>query len=70
MREGALRQNYQPLFQEAAKSRTDWIQPFCMLILGEMGVFFIQSAQAYSGQSQWMRQIVWLIWGRRGRRRS
>ena len=63
MRDVALRQNYQQLFQEAAKSRADWIQPLCMLILGVMGVFFIESAQAYSGQSQWMRQIVWLILG-------
>ncbi len=58
-----LRENYQELFSQASPNRTDWVQPVCIAILGLTGVFFIYSAQAYSGHSQWMRQIVWLFLG-------
>jgi len=63
MRAATFNRNYEKLFQRADRMRTDWIQPMCMVSLGIMGVFFIYSAQLYSGQAQWIRQIVWLILG-------
>lgn len=39
------------------------MQPLCIFILGIIGIFFIYSAQAYVGGSQWVRQIVYLIIG-------
>lgn len=43
--------------------RSDWISPVCLLLLGMIGVFFIYSAQSYSGGSSWKMQIVWLVAG-------
>ena len=58
-----LRQPPQHHLFQKTRSRTDWIQPLCILLLGVTGVFFIYSAQLYSGQSQWSLQIIWLILG-------
>jgi len=52
-----------PIAEKGWGDRIDWVQPFCILILGIMGIFFIYSAQAYVGGSQWIRQIVYLIIG-------
>ncbi|MEM8549538.1 MAG: FtsW/RodA/SpoVE family cell cycle protein, partial [Verrucomicrobiota bacterium] len=43
--------------------RSDWVSPLCMLLLGLIGVFFIYSAQSYTGGSSWKMQIIWLIVG-------
>lgn len=43
--------------------RTDWVGPFCISMLLLTGVFFIYSAQSYSGGSSWKMQIVWSIIG-------
>ncbi|MGE9294222.1 MAG: FtsW/RodA/SpoVE family cell cycle protein, partial [Puniceicoccales bacterium] len=43
--------------------RSDWISPVCILLLGLIGVFFIYSAQSYSGGSSWKMQILWLVVG-------
>ena len=43
--------------------RTDFIGPICMLLLCLIGVFFIYSAQSYSGGSSWKMQIAWLAIG-------
>lgn len=58
-----LRRNTQRQLYENTQWRTDWIQPLCILLLGITGVFFIYSAQLHSGQSQWVRQSIWLILG-------
>jgi len=44
-------------------SRVDWVTPTCLLLLGTTSVFFIYSAQIYSGGSQWKMQLVWLTAG-------
>ena len=44
-------------------SRTDWIAPVIMLLLSVIGIFFIYSAQAFSGSSYWIKQMVWLFLG-------
>ncbi|MDP0497346.1 MAG: FtsW/RodA/SpoVE family cell cycle protein [Verrucomicrobiota bacterium JB024] len=43
--------------------RSDWVSPVCILLLGLIGVFFIYSAQSYSGGSSWKMQIMWLVVG-------
>lgn len=43
--------------------RFDWVGPLCMVLLGITGVFFIHSAQAYTGGNAWKKQIVWLFLG-------
>ena len=64
MQEAAFRGNrYRALIYQAGRGRTDWIQPICMGVLCVMGVFFIYSAQVYSGQSLWIRQVVWIVLG-------
>ncbi len=55
--------NRPPIAERSWSDRVDWVQPFCILILGIMGIFFIYSAQTYIGGSQWIRQIVYLIIG-------
>ncbi len=45
---------------QAGNTRFDPITPACLLILGITGVFFIYSAQVYTGQSQYVMQMVWL----------
>ena len=44
-------------------NRLDWITPICLVILGITSVFFIYSAQIYSGGTQWKMQLVWLSAG-------
>jgi len=44
-------------------NRLDWITPICLVILGITSVFFIYSAQIYSGGTQWKMQLVWLTAG-------
>ncbi len=66
MQEAAFRgggNRYRALIHQAGRGRTDWIQPVCMGVLCVMGVFFIYSAQVYSGQSLWIRQVVWIVLG-------
>jgi len=64
MQEAAFSGNrYRALIHQAGRGRTDWIQPICIFVLCVMGVFFIYSAQVYSGQSQWIRQAVWIVLG-------
>ncbi len=64
MQEAAFRgDRYGALIRQAGRGRTDWIQPVCMAVLCVMGVFFIYSAQVYSGQTQWIRQMVWIVLG-------
>ena len=43
--------------------RIDWVTPVCMVLLGITSVFFIYSAQIYSGGAQWKMQLVWLAAG-------
>ncbi len=43
--------------------RFDWISPACMLLLAIIGIFFIYSAQSYSGGSSWKMQIIWVFLG-------
>lgn len=47
----------------AREPRADWITPVSMALLGLAGVFFIHSAQAYSGGGLWKMQIIWLVLG-------
>ena len=43
--------------------RIDWVTPVCMVLLGITSVFFIYSAQIYSGERQWKMQLVWMAAG-------
>lgn len=49
--------------RERRKVRIDWFQPALILALGIIGVFFIYSAQAYTGGELWKRQAFWLVVG-------
>jgi len=52
-----------PIFnwvQRKTHGRIDPINPICILLLCAIGVFFIYSAQVYTGRTQWMQQIVWI----------
>lgn len=51
------------LMKKADNARSDWITPVCMMILMFTSIFFIYSAQSYSGGSQWKMQIVWVLGG-------
>lgn len=44
----------------AADARTDWVSIACMVALGITGVFFIYSAQKFTGADYWLQQIMWL----------
>ncbi len=43
--------------------RVDVINPLCIAALALIGVFYIYSAQAFIGGSQWKSQIVWIVIG-------
>ena len=58
-----LYRNYQKLLNQADRFRTDWLQPVLILILAVAGVFFIYSAQSYSGGTQWLKQVVFIFLG-------
>ena len=45
------------------ESRTDWISPAIIIILGLIGVSFIYSATLTSGGGYWLRQLVWMALG-------
>ncbi|MGH8018967.1 MAG: rod shape-determining protein RodA [Opitutaceae bacterium] len=52
-----------PIFnwvQRRAPWRFDPISPGCLLMLSIVGVFFIYSAQVYTGRTQYMMQIAWI----------
>lgn len=55
--------SYNRILNQTERYRIDLIQPICILILCITGVFFIYSAQLYSGGSLWIKQIVWIILG-------
>lgn len=48
------------LIAQSRESRTDWISPACMLLLGLTGVAFIYSATSYSSSNFWIKQLVWI----------
>ncbi len=50
-------------FQKSDHYRFDPISPICILLLGIVGIFFIYSAQVYTGRSQYLMQIIWLFAG-------
>lgn len=47
----------------AVEKRFDWVTPFAMIALAVAGVFFIRSAQEYTGGGLWKMQIIWIILG-------
>ena len=51
------------LISNTQHTRTDWIGPLVILALSIIGIFFIYSAQAFSGGTYWMKQMVWLALG-------
>lgn len=44
-------------------ARFDWVNPFCILILSTLGIFFIYSAHVYVGGNYWLKQLVFLAVG-------
>ena len=50
-------------FKIRNEHRVDWINPVCIALLGIVGMFFIYSAQHYSGGSSWKMQGIWLCMG-------
>src|SRR5690606_7204021 len=44
-------------------ARFDPLNPLCLLMLATTGVFFIYSAQVYTGGTQYLQQIVWIVLG-------
>ncbi len=56
--------NRSPGLENAAvERRFDPVTPVAMLILSIAGVFFIWSAQAYTGGSLWKMQVIWIVLG-------
>ena len=56
----------QPVFGSMPKvitTGTDLVGPLCIMALATLGVFFIYSAQHFTGADFWLRQIVWLTVG-------
>lgn len=56
----ARRQQWQE-FRHFYLEKTDWVGIACILLLSITGIFFIYSAQLYSGEKQYLRQIMWLV---------
>jgi rod shape determining protein RodA len=55
-----------PIFnwvQRRTHGRIDLLSPLCLLLLSIVGVFFIYSAQVYTGRTQYMQQLMWLALG-------
>ncbi|BET69256.1 rod shape-determining protein RodA [Opitutales bacterium ASA1] len=55
-----------PIFnwvQRRTHGRIDLLSPLCLLLLSIVGVFFIYSAQVYTGRTQYMQQLTWLALG-------
>jgi rod shape determining protein RodA len=55
-----------PIFnwvQRRTHGRVDFVSPLCLLLLSIVGVFFIYSAQVYTGRTQYMQQLMWLALG-------
>jgi rod shape determining protein RodA len=63
----APHQDYKlPIFnwaQGSVSGRFDPLTPLCLLLLSTIGVFFIYSAQLYTGRTQYLQQIVWMFVG-------
>lgn len=47
----------------STSARFDPLSPLCLLLLSTIGVFFIYSAQVYTGKTQYVQQLVWLFVG-------
>lgn len=47
----------------ASRSRFDPVTPVAMLLLCLIGVFFIYSAQVYTGRTQYFSQLIWIGMG-------
>jgi len=56
-------ENYRRLVAGTEGWRTDWINPLCLLLLSITGVFFIFSAQRFTGSNLWLKQIFWIFLG-------
>ena len=54
---------YWRYFHPQREARFDLINPVAILVLAVMGVFFIYSAQIYTGLTQYKQQIVWILAG-------
>lgn len=63
MFDNTIYHRYTRFLKQTEWKRTDLIQPCCILILSIAGIFFIYSAQLYSGGSFWIKQIIWIILG-------
>ncbi len=63
MKSTVFNKSYQKILRPASSSRVDFISPFCILLLGCIGVLFIYSAQTYSGGNLWKKQLFWLSLG-------
>lgn len=63
MFDNTIYHRYTRFLNQTEWKRTDLIQPCCILILSIAGIFFIYSAQLYSGGSFWIKQIIWIILG-------
>ncbi len=51
---------FRRFLKQAEEGRFDWINPLCMLLLATASVVFIYSAQSYSQDSDWLKQIFWV----------
>ncbi len=63
---GNEREYQLPIFnwvRRRTHGRVDPVGPFCLLLLSIIGIFFIYSAQVYTGRSQYVMQIAWLAVG-------
>lgn len=49
--------------KQSDRHRFDPITPVCILLLTTVGIFFIYSAQIYTGRSQYIMQMIWLLLG-------
>lgn len=49
--------------QRSVAGRFDPLTPLCLMMLSIVGVLFIYSAQVYTGDTQYLQQLVWMALG-------
>ena len=59
----AIVEKLSSLVRHGDDGKFDIISLVCIMMLGLTSIFFIYSAQSYSGGKQWIMQIVWLMMG-------
>lgn len=56
-------EGYRRIASRSDGLRHDWINPACLLALAVMGLFFIYSAQKFTDNNLWTKQVFWIVIG-------